>query len=91
MSRGGKNDTGYTVYTSTINAYSTIIKEEGVFGLWRGLGLNIFRNAIVCASEMVAYDELKRMCLEVFPNGLTCHCVAGFGAGFIATGKNEDS
>lgn len=39
----------YTVYRGALHAYATIVKEEGVLGLWRGLGPNIVRNAIVCA------------------------------------------
>lgn len=75
----------YTVYRGAMHAYATIIKEEGVLGLWRGLGPNIIRNAIVCAAELVAYDELKKIGRGFLPDGLTCHCFAGFGAGFIAT------
>lgn len=35
---------------------------------------------------MVAYDEFKRLGLQILPDGFACHCLAGFGAGFTATG-----
>ena len=32
-------------------------REEGVAGLWRGLGPNVARNAIVNAAELASYDQ----------------------------------
>ncbi|NWY74597.1 UCP2 protein, partial [Erithacus rubecula] len=46
-------------YSSTMDAYCTIAREEGVRGLWRGTMPNIARNAIINCGELVTYDLLK--------------------------------
>ena len=33
--------------------------EEGMLGLWKGLGPNIARNAIINAAELASYDQIK--------------------------------
>lgn len=34
-------------------------REEGLAGLWKGLGPNIARNAIINAAELASYDQIK--------------------------------
>ena len=34
------------------------LREEGVLGLWRGVGPNIGRNAIINAAELASYDQV---------------------------------
>lgn len=34
-------------------------REEGMLGLWKGLGPNIARNAIINAAELASYDQIK--------------------------------
>lgn len=33
-------------------------REEGIAGLWKGLGPNIGRNAIINAAELASYDQV---------------------------------
>ncbi|KAM7374150.1 hypothetical protein PAMP_006825 [Pampus punctatissimus] len=54
-------------YCSTIEAYKTIAKEEGIHGLWKGTGPNIARNAIVNCTELVTYDFIKDTLLKSTP------------------------
>lgn len=35
-----------------------IHRQEGVSSLWRGLGPNVARNAIVNAAELASYDQV---------------------------------
>ncbi|XP_072302507.1 dicarboxylate carrier UCP2 isoform X1 [Eucyclogobius newberryi] len=74
-------------YSSTLNAYSTIAKEEGFAGLWKGTAPNIARNAIVNCSELVTYDFIKDLLLHSTPmtDTLPCHVVSAFGAGLVTT------
>ncbi|KAJ0061806.1 hypothetical protein NL108_012471, partial [Boleophthalmus pectinirostris] len=74
-------------YSSTLNAYSTIAKEEGISGLWKGTAPNIARNAIVNCSELVTYDFIKDLLLNSTPmtDTLPCHFVSAFGAGLVTT------
>ncbi|XP_015506677.1 mitochondrial uncoupling protein 3 isoform X6 [Parus major] len=51
-------------YSSTVDAYRTIAREEGIRGLWRGTLPNIARNAIINCGELVTYDLLKDALLQ---------------------------
>ncbi|TNN88632.1 Mitochondrial uncoupling protein 2 [Liparis tanakae] len=82
-------------YCSTIDAYKTIAKEEGIRGLWKGTAPNIARNAIVNCTELVTYDLFKDTLLKSTPltgktmaadgYNLPCHFVSAFGAGLCTT------
>jgi solute carrier family 25 uncoupling protein 8/9 len=72
-------------YPSALSAYSIIAKEEGIAGLWTGLGPNIARNAIINAVELASYDEVKGALLKAgMVDGVPCHIASGLGAGFFA-------
>jgi solute carrier family 25 uncoupling protein 8/9 len=73
-------------YSSTYNAYSTIIKNEGVKGLWTGWSANVARNAVINASELASYDQIKSYLLRnrYMEDGRLTHLVCGFAAGFCA-------
>lgn len=74
-------------YTSTLQAYRMIGRDEGVRGLWRGAMPNIGRNAIVNVAEIVCYDVVKD-CLMLYANmkdDIKCHFSAAVIAGFCAT------
>ncbi|XP_010553254.1 PREDICTED: mitochondrial uncoupling protein 1-like [Tarenaya hassleriana] len=51
-------------YTGSLNAYSTIVKQEGVRALWTGLGPNVARNAIINAAELASYGQVKETILK---------------------------
>ncbi|KAK1800777.1 hypothetical protein P4O66_005964, partial [Electrophorus voltai] len=74
-------------YNSTMDAYRTIARDEGVKGLWKGCIPNITRNAIVNCAELVTYDILKELILkyDLLTDNLPCHFTAAFGAGFCTT------
>uniref|UniRef100_A0A182JIU0 Mitochondrial brown fat uncoupling protein 1 n=1 Tax=Anopheles atroparvus TaxID=41427 RepID=A0A182JIU0_ANOAO len=74
-------------YTSTLEAYRTIGREEGVRGLWKGAMPNVGRNAIVNVAEIVCYDVVKD-CLLLYthmPNDIRLHFSAAVVAGLAAT------
>ncbi|XP_022063844.1 mitochondrial uncoupling protein 2-like [Acanthochromis polyacanthus] len=74
-------------YSSTIDAYRTIARDEGVKGLWKGCLPNITRNAIVNCSELVTYDIIKELILKykLMTDNMPCHFTAAFAAGFCTT------
>ncbi|XP_004573395.1 dicarboxylate carrier UCP2 isoform X1 [Maylandia zebra] len=74
-------------YCSTVDAYKTIAKEEGICGLWKGTAPNIARNAIVNCTELVTYDFIKDMLLRStqLTDNLPCHFASAFGAGLCTT------
>lgn len=61
-------------------------REEGLAGLWKGLGPNIARNAIINAAELASYDQIKQSLLAsgLFQDNVVTHLAAGLGAGFFA-------
>ncbi|KAL1359795.1 hypothetical protein HN51_005145 [Arachis hypogaea] len=73
-------------YTGSLNAYSTIVRQEGVGALWTGIGPNIARNAIINAAELASYDQVKQTILKIpgFTDNVVTHLLAGLGAGFFA-------
>lgn len=72
-------------YPSAVKAYGIIAKEEGIAGLWTGIGPNIARNAIINAVELASYDEVKSALMKAgLSDGIPCHLLSGLGAGFFA-------
>lgn len=73
-------------YPNAVKAYGIILREEGLLGLWKGLGPNIARNAIINAAELASYDQIKEAMLGsgMFQDNIVTHLVAGLGAGFFA-------
>ncbi|KAG0583895.1 hypothetical protein M758_3G169200 [Ceratodon purpureus] len=73
-------------YSGAMNAYSTIVKQEGFTKLWTGLGPNVARNAIINAAELASYDQVKQTLLKLpgFTDNVVTHILSGLGAGFIA-------
>nr|XP_040036980.1 mitochondrial uncoupling protein 2-like [Gasterosteus aculeatus aculeatus] len=74
-------------YNSTLEAYRTIARDEGVRGLWKGCIPNITRNAIVNCTELVTYDMIKELILkyDLMTDNFPCHFTAAFSAGFCTT------
>lgn len=46
-------------------ALCSVLREEGLLGLWKGLGPNVGRNAIINAAELASYDQVRGK----FPKG----------------------
>lgn len=70
-------------YTTTMQAYRTIGKQEGARGLWKGAIPNIARNSIVNVSEIVCYDIVKDLLIEYarMKDNISCHFSAAVIAG----------
>ncbi|KAJ1560350.1 hypothetical protein HK096_009095, partial [Nowakowskiella sp. JEL0078] len=56
-------------YRSSIHALQTILKKEGVRGLWRGCGPSVTRAALVNLGELATYDQAKQFFIEFRQNG----------------------
>ncbi|KAK4760372.1 hypothetical protein SAY87_005265 [Trapa incisa] len=73
-------------YAGALNAYATIVNQEGLGALWTGLGPNIARNAVINAAELASYDQVKMTILKIpgFVDNVLTQILAGLGAGFFA-------
>ncbi|CAD5113327.1 DgyrCDS2502 [Dimorphilus gyrociliatus] len=78
---------GFVRYKGCVEAYVKIARTEGIRGLWKGTLPNMTRNAVVNASELVTYDYIKTSILkhQILKDGVPCHFLSAFGAGFITT------
>jgi hypothetical protein len=66
-------------YHNSVHAYRSILKHEGLHGLWKGFVPNIVRNSVVNVAELVCYDTIKDALLSsgMMRDGLVCHFSAG--------------
>ncbi|MEW5297093.1 MAG: hypothetical protein WDW36_000323 [Sanguina aurantia] len=72
-------------YPNAFSAYGIIAREEGIMGLWKGLGPNVARNAIINAAELASYDQIKDSLLKAgLADSTFTHLLSGLGAGFVA-------
>nr|AFK39665.1 unknown [Medicago truncatula] len=71
-------------YSGAMDAYSTILRQEGLGALWTGLGPNIARNAIINAAELASYDRVKQTILKIpgFMDNAFTHLLAGLEQSF---------
>ena len=52
-------------YNGIVDCFLKIFREEGVRGMWKGAGPTIGRATVLAATEMSAYDEIKKRLLQV--------------------------
>ena len=74
-------------YRGLSDAFKTIVRNEGVAGLWKGVGPTCGRATVLAAAELSSYDEIKCRFLKAqwFEEGLPLHVATSLVAGFIAT------
>ena len=78
-------DTSGTLYRGLTHGFTTIVREEGLRGLYKGVNPTTQRAAIVAAVEIASYDEIKMRLIPLIGNGLGTHFSAAILAGFLAT------
>jgi solute carrier family 25 uncoupling protein 27 len=52
-------------YKGMTDAFYRIIKEEGVVSLWKGVGPNVQRAALVNLGELATYDQSKEFVVSL--------------------------
>lgn len=74
-------------YTSVLNGFIRMIREEGLLSLFRGVGANSTRAVLANSSQLASYDYFKSVCLSSFhmPDSVTTHFCASLAAGFVTT------
>lgn len=72
-------------YRNTFHAFATIFRQEGVRGLWTGVGPTVQRAAILTATQIPSYDHTKHTLLnhQIMKEGPALHVASSFTAGFV--------
>ena len=76
------------LYRGVFDAYASIVRQEGVRGLWTGLGPAVVRNSLINAAELATYHEVKQRLRGPawgWRDGLATHVAAAASAGLVAT------
>ncbi|GBG61142.1 hypothetical protein CBR_g19218 [Chara braunii] len=74
-------------YSNFPTACASIYREEGVRGLWRGVGPNAQRAALVNVGELACYDQAKRFVItrQLCDDNVVAHTAASVMSGLCAT------
>ncbi|EFO21996.1 2-oxoglutarate/malate carrier protein [Loa loa] len=74
-------------YKNVLDALLRVIREEGVFTLWRGCGPTVLRAMTVNATQLAIYSQSKEALLSTkfFEEGLTLQFAASMISGFATT------
>ena len=66
---------------------ASVVRNEGVAGLWKGAGMSMTRSAVLTASQCATYDEVKKgfMTVTGAKDGLFVHFSASMLAGLVTT------
>ncbi|KAK7204647.1 mitochondrial carrier domain-containing protein [Myxozyma melibiosi] len=74
-------------YRNAFQGLYRMIKEEGARSLVRGIGPNTTRGVLMTASQMVSYDEFKKLLVGFGcdPKAMTTHFGSSMLAGLVAT------
>ena len=80
---------GPAPYESTLAAFATIARREGVAGLWRGWGACVARAATLSGAQLATYDTAKRRLRSddpssAFKEGPLLHFAASLASGVVA-------
>ncbi|ESO92887.1 hypothetical protein LOTGIDRAFT_162365 [Lottia gigantea] len=72
---------------SMFRSFMKIYQSEGIPGLWRGVGPNAQRAAVVAGVELPAYDVCKKHIIRsgYLGDSIETHFLAAFFAGFVGT------
>ncbi|XP_036342360.1 mitochondrial 2-oxoglutarate/malate carrier protein-like [Rhagoletis pomonella] len=72
-------------YTSTVNALTRIVKEEGVLTLWRGAVPTVGRAVVVNVAQLASYSQFRELAQSKLHvrHGLGLHLIASIGSGVL--------
>ena len=59
MQTAGMQSVDGRAYRGLVHALFTIVKQEGVLALWRGVGPTCARATVLAAAELATYDEFS--------------------------------
>jgi len=75
-------------YKRVAHCFGQTVREEGILGLWTGVGPTMGRATALAAAELSTYDEVKhqlQLSKVIEHDGLLLHVCTAFVSGFMAT------
>lgn len=73
-------------YKNVFNAFGRIVKEEGLFSLWKGSGPTIARAMSLNAGQLASFEELKELVSSLRgKNDIVTRIIAVSGSGIICS------
>lgn len=74
-------------YKNVFDALFRVVKEEGVFTLWRGCTPTVFRAIFVNMAQLATYSQTKQFLLSLpyFQDNIWCHFSASMVSGLATT------
>ncbi|XP_064393946.1 kidney mitochondrial carrier protein 1-like isoform X1 [Halichondria panicea] len=84
-------DQSYSQRTSVVRFFKQIYSEEGIRGLYRGVGPTAQRAAVVAGVLLPSYDYFKKAILDygLMADNISTHFCASFLAGIIGTAASN--
>lgn len=78
-------------YRGVHHVAATVLRQQGVLGLWTGVMPTTYRAAVVAAAEIGSYDEVKSALLRhgLAREGVKLHFATAMCSGFIATAASS--
>lgn len=73
-------------YRNTFHAFCSIPRQEGIFGLYKGVGPSIQRAAVINGSGIATYDHAKQFALRLTQReeGAMVHVIASLCSGLVS-------
>jgi len=74
-------------YNWFIPAFIDIVKNEGFFGLYKGVGPTVARATALAAAELASYDQIRETLVtrNIMEEGVPLHFATATAAGFIGS------
>ena len=74
-------------YRGMTHAFRSILRDEGLVGLWKGVGPTVGRATVLAAAELSTYDEVKGQLLQTpyFQEGLLLTVCTSAISGWLST------
>lgn len=72
-------------YSGPFQAFASIARTEGLYGLYRGLAPTMQRAALLNAAQVPSYDHAKHALLNagIVQEGVSCHLISSMLAGLV--------
>lgn len=75
------------IYKHTLDAFTSIYRNQGLKGLYKGVGPTTLRAAVLTSAQLSSYDHTKVVLrrLNIIPDGPYIHFIASVVSGLVTT------